>query len=145
MTVHLVVGSLMDIMRSRCIPSIYHPKQQIWVDERIIYQHIGHQAVPEGQVNQLGAEGYIIGFEQDTEKSTSSLSGKELSYNMVVLLLNKDCLESGYIITAKTTQAGSFSNKCASRFWGPVGHKAQVGWCSILLCKMLCIKDHQQA
>lgn len=87
--------------------SIYHPKQHISVDERMvatkvrlaIKQYMKAKPTKWGLKFFVLADvnGYTVDFSLYTRKSTSA-SGEGLSFDVVTTLINKDFLGSGYVI-----------------------------------------------
>ncbi len=100
------VRSLLDIIRNTC-KSIYHPKQLILVDERMvatkaslsIKQYMKAKPTKWGLKFFVLADvnGYTVDFRLYTGK-TQGASGKGLSFDVVAELVNKDYLGSGYIV-----------------------------------------------
>ncbi|XP_016422961.1 piggyBac transposable element-derived protein 4-like [Sinocyclocheilus rhinocerous] len=97
---------LLDIMRNRCM-SIYHPRQHISVDERMIATkaRISFKQYMKAKPTKWGIKlfvladvnGYTIDFKIYTGKSKFA-SGKGLSFDVVTSLVNRDYLGSGYVI-----------------------------------------------
>uniref|UniRef100_A0A8C2KIB2 PiggyBac transposable element-derived protein domain-containing protein n=1 Tax=Cyprinus carpio TaxID=7962 RepID=A0A8C2KIB2_CYPCA len=100
------VQPLLDIMRNRCM-SIYHPRQQISVDERMIATkaRISFRQYMKAKPTKWGIKlfvladvnGYTTDFKIHTGKSKFA-SGKGLSFDVVTSLVNRDYLWSGYVI-----------------------------------------------
>lgn len=100
------VRSLLDIIRNRC-KSIYHPKQHISVDERMVAtkatltmkQYVKAKPTKWGLKSFVLADvnGYTVDYRLYTGK-TQGASGKGLSFDVVAELVNKDYLGSGYIV-----------------------------------------------
>uniref|UniRef100_A0A672LU74 PiggyBac transposable element-derived protein domain-containing protein n=1 Tax=Sinocyclocheilus grahami TaxID=75366 RepID=A0A672LU74_SINGR len=100
------VQPLLDIMRNRCM-SIYHPRQHISVDERMIATkaRISFKQYMKAKPTKWGIKlfvladvnGYTIDFKIYTGKSKFA-SGKGLSFDVVTSLVNRDYLGSGYVI-----------------------------------------------
>ncbi|XP_068422390.1 piggyBac transposable element-derived protein 4-like [Clinocottus analis] len=100
------VRALLEIIRNRS-KNIYHPKQNISVDERMVAskprlsmkQYMkakplkwGHKFVVLTDVN-----GYTVDFRLDTRKNHGA-SVEGLSFDVVTQLVNKNYLGSGYVV-----------------------------------------------
>ncbi|XP_016116887.1 piggyBac transposable element-derived protein 4-like [Sinocyclocheilus grahami] len=100
------VQPVLDIMRNRCM-SVYHPRQNISVDERMIATkaRIFFKQYMKAKPTKWGIKlfvladvnGYTIDFKIYTGKSKFA-SGKGLSFDVVTSLVNRDYLGSGYVI-----------------------------------------------
>lgn len=97
---------LIDIIRNRCM-SIYHPKQHISVDERMVATkaRIKMKQYMKAKPTKWGllfyvlvdVNGYTVDYRLYTGKNHGA-SGKGRSFDLVADLVNKDYLGSGYII-----------------------------------------------
>uniref|UniRef100_A0A673I8T7 PiggyBac transposable element-derived protein domain-containing protein n=1 Tax=Sinocyclocheilus rhinocerous TaxID=307959 RepID=A0A673I8T7_9TELE len=100
------VQPVLDIMRNRCM-SVYHPRQNISVDERMIATkaRIFFKQYMKAKPTKWGIKlfvladvnGYTVDFKIYTGKSKFA-SGKGLSFDVVTSLVNRDYLGSGYVI-----------------------------------------------
>ncbi|KAM3872246.1 piggyBac transposable element-derived protein 4-like [Diretmus argenteus] len=100
------VKPLLDSIRNRSM-AIYHPKQHISVDERMVATkaRLSIKQYMKAKPTKWGIKffvladvnGYTIDYRLYTGKSKFT-SGKGLSYDVVVSLINKDYLGSGYNI-----------------------------------------------
>ncbi|ROI96440.1 PiggyBac transposable element-derived protein 4 [Anabarilius grahami] len=100
------VQPLLDIMRNRCM-SIYHTKQHISVDERMVATKakVSFKQYMKANPTKWGIKlfvmadvnGYTIDFKIYTGKTKFS-SGKGLSFDVVTSQVNQDYLGSGYVV-----------------------------------------------
>lgn len=87
--------------------AIYHPRQHISVDERMVgtKARLGIKQYMKAKPTKWGLKffvladinGYTIDFKLYTGKSKTA-SGKGLSFDVVTSLVNKDYLGSGYVV-----------------------------------------------
>ena len=100
------IKPLLDIIRNTC-KSVYHPKQHISVDERMvatkarlsIKQYLKAKPTKWGLKLFVLADVnvYTLDYRLNTGKAHGA-SGKRLSFDVVSELVNKDYLGSGYIV-----------------------------------------------
>lgn len=100
------VKLLLDLIRNRCL-SIYHPKQHMSVDERMIATkaRIFFKQYMKAKLSKWGIKlfvmadvnGYTVDFKIYTGKSKFQ-SGKGMSFDVVTSLVNWDYIGSGYVI-----------------------------------------------
>uniref|UniRef100_A0A668SDX1 PiggyBac transposable element-derived protein domain-containing protein n=1 Tax=Oreochromis aureus TaxID=47969 RepID=A0A668SDX1_OREAU len=100
------IRPLLEMMRIRTM-SLYHPSQNISVDERMVATkaRLGIKQYMRDKPTKWGLKffvladvnGYTIDFKLYTGKSNVA-SGNGLSFDVVTSLINKDYLGSGYII-----------------------------------------------
>ncbi|KAK9528088.1 hypothetical protein VZT92_014582 [Zoarces viviparus] len=99
------VRSLLEIIRN-CCKSVYHPKQHISVDERVATKaRLSMKQYMKAKPTKCGLKlfvladvnGYTVDYKLYTGKNHGA-SGKGLSFDVVVELVNKDYLGSGYIV-----------------------------------------------
>lgn len=92
------IRPLLEMMRTRCM-SVYHPRQHISVDERMVSTKAKEKPTNWGFrfFAAANVNGYTVDFKLYTGKYKSA-AGKGLSFDVVTSLINKDFLGSGYII-----------------------------------------------
>ena len=100
------VNPLLDIIRNTC-KSVYHPKQHISVDERMVATKARISIKQNMKAKPTkwrlkcfvlaDVNGYTLDYRLYTRK-THGASGKGLSFDVVSELVNKDYLGSGYIV-----------------------------------------------
>uniref|UniRef100_A0A667XDB9 PiggyBac transposable element-derived protein domain-containing protein n=1 Tax=Myripristis murdjan TaxID=586833 RepID=A0A667XDB9_9TELE len=100
------VRPLLDMIRNRCM-TVYHPKQHISVDERMVATkaRISMKQYMKAKPTKWGLKffvladvnGYTVDFRLYTGKSKTA-SGKGLPFDVVASLVNKNYLGSGYIV-----------------------------------------------
>ncbi|XP_030592392.1 piggyBac transposable element-derived protein 4-like [Archocentrus centrarchus] len=97
---------LLEMIRTRC-KSVYHPKQHISVDERMVAtkarikvkQYMKDKPTKWGLKSFVLADvnGYTVDYKLYTGKNNAD-SGKGLSFDVVTELVKKDYLGSGYVV-----------------------------------------------
>nr|XP_033502423.1 piggyBac transposable element-derived protein 4-like [Epinephelus lanceolatus] len=101
------VRSLLNMVRMRCL-SFYHPKQHLAVDERMVATkaRLGIKQYMKAKPTKWGLKlfvladvnGYTVNYILYTGKGTTPVSGNGLSFDVVVELVKKEHLGTGYII-----------------------------------------------